>query len=124
MKFFLKVSALLTITFAALFFVSCENDDDLSTPSNSIVGTWLYEHNGENLTMKATYIFTKNNTYTINWYSYMGYIMIADETMHGTYVYKNNQITMKGDDGKTNTHSVSISGNKLILGGEMVLTRQ
>ena len=100
------------VAMVSMAFVSCGNDDDDLTMSNSIVGTWEWvDDEGD---YYARIIFQKDGTGT--WTEYE-----CDELEIWKFSYQYDSdtqfVVIVYEDGEKEAVSVIINGNKMILDG-------
>ncbi|MDH2207123.1 MULTISPECIES: lipocalin family protein [Empedobacter] len=118
--------------FAFGLLFSCNNDDDSSINSESIVGTWSFvkyqtqfskdnhiedQYLADECSSKDSYTFTKDNKYSaIGYDSDRNNICEIDWTEEGTYSISGNKVRLTYKDGGSGEGEISkLTKNELIL---------
>jgi len=122
MKTLKYLSIMLVMLACSVGFASCsdDDDDDVITGSNALIGTWVYTSNDGNTT--KTYVFGSNNKGSFSNVS-------PGSNYKETFSYSFNEeekridIVMDEDDTRYYFSNVRIVGNKITLDG-LTYTRQ
>ena len=121
------IKYLLVMIFAVMVSVSCSSDDDSTSDSNALVGTWGLTAMDEGDELKATFIFNANKTGSLlTELTYQG--MTDSYTENFTWATSGNKLTLTSSNSDPEILTYSISGNKLSItddtGETIVFTKQ
>jgi len=109
------------LLFAALFFISCSDDDTTETPiviDSPIVGTWTrtltYDVGGNIMTNNYEVKFESDGD--INYFYTLNNVPVKVQSYNGKFSLNGDNITLTGGScNKEGKYSFSISGNSLTI---------